>query len=372
MAIANKLEIIYDSCKDIRDVITEKNSSLGKGNITTLGSDVTKICNPNSYIHKVIREAITETQTDPDTGEETEVITGYNYKREDEYVGSNYTELPNSKFNGNTNLISVIIPSTVKTVNYRAFYGCTNLQYVNVENTQTIGGTSGGGAFANCTNLKIDFNYKVLTRTQQGEFENCGITSFKCESGNVFSGASNTGSMFRNCTNLKTVEFPDVNIYGWNYMFDGCTHLTSVTPIERFTYLGAACFRNCKELKIVIDMPNLTTVQNSFTNSGITGVESLGRITSNTSNGLFENCKNLTYVKLPTTLTRLGNYAFRYCTALTTVYVYATTPPTIGTGIFNGCSALTNIYVPADSVATYQSASGWSAYASKISAIPSE
>lgn len=53
MAIANKLETIYDSCKDIRDVITEKNSSLGKGNITTLGSDVTKICNPNSYIHKV-------------------------------------------------------------------------------------------------------------------------------------------------------------------------------------------------------------------------------------------------------------------------------------------------------------------------------
>jgi hypothetical protein len=45
-------------------------------------------------------------------------------------------------------------------------------------------------------------------------------------------------------------------------------------------------------------------------------------------------------------------------------HVLPTTPPTLGTNVFNGITAGTIIYVPAESLTTYQTADGWSAYAS--------
>ena len=68
----------------------------------------------------------------------------------------------------------------------------------------------------------------------------------------------------------------------------------------------------------------------------------------------------------------MGQEAFRYCTSLTSVTVKSATPPTLGFGVFyNGSSNLV-IYVPAESVDAYKSASGWSTYADRIQAIPSE
>lgn len=64
----------------------------------------------------------------------------------------------------------------------------------------------------------------------------------------------------------------------------------------------------------------------------------------------------------------LGNTAFANNATLTSITCLATTPPTLGTNTFKNSSC--PIYVPAQSVSAYQSASGWSDYASRIQAIP--
>ena len=87
-------------------------------------------------------------------------------------------------------------------------------------------------------------------------------------------------------------------------------------------------------------------------------------------NSAFYNCRALTSVTIPSSVTSIWDYAFRYCNSLTSVTVEATTPPTLGTDVFNNTTADLVIYVPAGSVDTYKSASGWSAYASRIQAIP--
>ena len=75
---------------------------------------------------------------------------------------------------------------------------------------------------------------------------------------------------------------------------------------------------------------------------------------------------------IPSTVTQIGNQAFRYCSKLTSLTVQRTTPPTLGTNALQSTSANLVIYVPAEAVDTYKAASGWSTYASQIEAIPTE
>ena len=63
----------------------------------------------------------------------------------------------------------------------------------------------------------------------------------------------------------------------------------------------------------------------------------------------------------------IGDYAFVFCSSLTSVYCKATTPPTLGeTDVFFANGSGFKIYVPMESVDTYKSATNWSRYADVI------
>ena len=66
------------------------------------------------------------------------------------------------------------------------------------------------------------------------------------------------------------------------------------------------------------------------------------------------------------TVTTIGDYAFSYCSSLTSVYCEAVTPPAGGSSMFYGNASDRKIYVPMESVEAYKSASGWSNYKSYI------
>jgi hypothetical protein len=82
----------------------------------------------------------------------------------------------------------------------------------------------------------------------------------------------------------------------------------------------------------------------------------------------FAGCTGLTSFTFPSSITQLGADVLNGCTALAYVYVYATTPPTLpsGSGAFDNCAATLAIHVPSGTVSAYQTATGWSDYASKI------
>ena len=81
----------------------------------------------------------------------------------------------------------------------------------------------------------------------------------------------------------------------------------------------------------------------------------------------FNECRSLSTITVPASVTNIKVRAFRNCTSLTTFTCEAVTPPTIGNAIFENDNNLTAIYVPAASVEAYKTA--WSDYASLIKAI---
>ena len=64
-------------------------------------------------------------------------------------------------------------------------------------------------------------------------------------------------------------------------------------------------------------------------------------------------------------ITSIGDYAFRECSSLTSIICLGEVPPVLGSNVFDSVY-LTSIYVPCGSLDAYQTAEGWSEYASKI------
>ena len=125
------------------------------------------------------------------------------------------------------------------------------------------------------------------------------------------------------------------------------TDLVSVEIGDCVTSIGDNAFRYCGTLTSVTIPSSVTTI----------------------GNNAFGVCTSLASVTIPDSVTNIGYQVFFFCGSLSSITVNATTPPTLGAAAFtdtNNCP----IYVPASSLSAYQSASGWSDYASRIQAIP--
>ena len=217
-----------------------------------------------------------------------------------------------------------------------------------------------GGAFQNKSEI-ISFN----------EFENftgvelIGSTNYETEG----------TARFINCTNLESIRLPKSLKTIKGYSFKGCSKLkTNSLPVS-LTYIGNNAFIGCDLDGLIVDVPNLTTLGNgAFAQTNIVRVENVGSITvvgtstgNHEFNGIFRACKELEFVRLPSTVTYLGVSTFYKCSALKEIVCEATTPPTLyATQVFEGTHTELAIYVPDEAVDTYKTATNWSQFASRI------
>lgn len=83
----------------------------------------------------------------------------------------------------------------------------------------------------------------------------------------------------------------------------------------------------------------------------------------------FLNASAVKSIDLPTTITSIGDFAFTNLTGCDVVVCRKLSPPTLSSSAFNGLKSTCVFRVPAASVAAYQAAANWSAFASRIQAI---
>ena len=401
MSIASKSQTIYTGCADIRAAIKEEDSTKGGGLITTLGNQIRALF-ARRFVVLWKKTDITE-----DDGEGNQVVTGTTYTQEKiNYTGS--IAIPGLRFQNDTSLISVILPETITKIGNNndyydqrgSFQGCTNLEYINLENIELIA----RGAFEG-TALR-SLNLASLTTATRNCFRNCTKLREVKISGQITNLANADNStdtgMFYNCSDLKSISLGNVTALGRS-TFKNCSSLETVTGIENLRTINAEAFKDCTKLggftlteartidyeafqgvhgadyylgnnvtsigysafynytggwpttadenplSGVVNLPNLTSIGGaSFINTKITEIQNLGTVTtlparnmSPATMGPFAYCKYLESAHLPSTLTSIGTRSFADCRSLTSVIVDGTQDFSIGSWAFHNCSSLT-------------------------------
>jgi len=149
--------------------------------------------------------------------------------------------------------------------------------------------------------------------------------------------------VFEGCSSLTSVALPDGLTQLGVAVFDGCSSLTSVALPDGLTQLGVAVFMDCSSLTSVTLPDGLTQLGDGvFARcSSLTSVSLPDGLTQLCDN-VFWNCSSLTSVSLPDGVTQLGNWVFRGCSSLTSVALPDGLTQ-LGNHVFYGCSSLRSV-----------------------------
>ena len=133
-----------------------------------------------------------------------------------------------------------------------------------------------------------------------------------------------------------------------DYVFNGCSGLTSLTLPSSVTKIGCYALLNCIGLTSLTLPSSVTEIgEGAFLNCrGLTNFTIPSGVTS-IGEGAFFCCYGLISLTIPSSVTAIGSQAFNDCSGLTSIYAYMEKLPETGSNLFLGCDAKNcTVYVP--------------------------
>ena len=241
-------------------------------------------------------------------------------------IPSSVTSIGYRAFFGCSGLTSVTIPEGVTSIGEYVFYGCSGLTSVTIPSSVT---SIGDSAFRYCSGLtSVTILEGVTSIGYRAFFECSGLTSVTIPS----SVTSIGGSAFCNCSGLTRVDITDLKEWFGISFGDSsalghphCLYLNGeeikdlIIP-EGVTNIGSSAFSGCSGLTSVTIPEGVTSI-GEYVFSGCSGLTSVTIPEGVTSVGerAFYNCSGLTSVTIPSSVTSIGSYAFESCRGLTSV-----------------------------------------------------
>lgn len=261
----------------------------------------------------------------------------------------------NKAFSGCTNLTHAILPKNLRALGLNAFASCTSLKRA----TLPANITSLYATYIGCTNLQSVSLSENCTELSDSTFSNC--INLK----NVYhtSNLQKIGrDVFNGCENLKNFTIPEQVTEIPSRAFKNCKNAIITIKSDKITALGESCFENCEQITEAISFKdliqlerrsykgciNLTTINFDFgkdnknkiiPESFCEGCYRLKEIDLGAAKKIedkaFLNCASLEIVKIPETVTFIGQSIFYDCFRLGQLKIPLTFPEKGGSWIEN-------------------------------------
>lgn len=209
-------------------------------------------------------------------------------------------------YSNRSDITSVVIEPGVTSIGSLAFYKCSNLTSITIPSGLT---SIGEMAFFNCS----------------------ALTSVTIPNGVISIGNFAFGS----CTGLKSITIPSSVTSIENNIFQDCTGLTNIT-------VDSSNPSFCSESGVLFNKDKTTLI---YWPRGKTGSYTIPDGVTTIGDYAFYYCSGLTSVTIPSSVTSIGESAFQHCTGLTSITI-----PNSVTSIVNlafwDCDSLTIVYIP--------------------------
>ena len=291
----------------------------------------------------------------------------------EEIDGHKVVKLGNGVFKKHQEIVSVQIPDLITSIGVSAFRDCSNLENVNLpKNLISIGnrafvrctkigkinlpkslmevdtyGINWWYPFDGCSNLKeIEFE-EGITQIPTGIFGNTGLENVKIPDTVTSIGERS----FADCTNLQEVKISDTVTSIGVESFTDCANLEKVNLSKNLKSIGNRAFAKCIKIEKINLPKSLTEVDTYWSNwwypfdgcSNLKEIEFEEGITQ-IPTGIFGNT-GLENVKMPDTVTSIGERSFADCTKLEKI-IFSEKIETINGRAFAGCTSLKSISLP--------------------------
>lgn len=222
-------------------------------------------------------------------------------------------------FLGCSSLTNINIPNGITNIYMWTFYECSSLKSINIPNGVT---TISKGAFLGCSSLTSVIVPDSVISIESSAFNGCSsLTNIHIPNNIKYIGSG----VFADCYNITDIVIPDSITEISDGIFENCSKLTNITLPQNITRIGGYAFENTAYYNNKDNWENgALYLDNNLINVDCDKIKGEYEIKDGTNiiaDDTFENCSDLTHIKIPDSVIRIGYGAFYECSNLTSITV---------------------------------------------------